>query len=363
MLKFGIIGLSQSGKTTVFNALSGAHAAVGDYSTSKAANIAVVKVPDKRLDRLVEIFKPKKITHAEIEYIDIAGMSAGASSDKKKEAAYVKSIRETDALIQIVRCFENQNVPHPEGSVDPGRDITETDSELILADLMVIENRLAKLEHNIKVVKRDREEAEFRLLSRLRETLEAEKPLRTLDLTADDLKMIGSFGFLTIKPMLYVLNLGEDQLPDRAKWEADFIDLTNTAKSGLTSISGSLQMDIANLDQSERADFMKELGIESSASDIIIQKSFEIIGMIAFLTGGEPEVHSWPIRKGTTAQEAAGTIHSDIQRGFIKAETVSFDDLDRLGSWPKARETGKLHLNGKAYVVQDGDVILFMFNV
>ena len=363
MLKFGIIGLPQSGKSTIFNALSGAHAAVGDYSTAKAANFAIVKIPDPRIDRLVEIFQPRKITHAEVEYIDIAGLTRDASSERKKEAAYIHSIRMADALLQVVRCFDNPDVPHPDGSVDPKRDIAEVDSELLLADMLVVENRLSKLERQMKVAAKDRDKAEVGLLKKLQESLESEKPLRELDLAAGEIKQIGTFGFLTLKPMLYILNLGENQLSDRHIWEDDFAYLIEHTGSGIASICGSLQMDIADLDEAERADFMRELGIESAASDVIINKSFGLLGMIVFLTGGEEEVHSWPIRRGTNAHSAAGEIHSDIQRGFIKAEVVGYDDLDKLGSWSKARDVGKLHLHGKDYVIQDGDVILFRFNV
>ena len=363
MLKFGIIGLPQSGKSTVFNALSGGHAAVGDYSTAKAANMAVVKIPDPRIDRLIEIFKPRKITPAEVEYVDIAGLTRDASSDRKKEAAYTHSIRLADALLQVVRCFDNPDVPHPDGSVDPKRDIAEVDSELMLADMMILENRLNKLERQLKVASKDRDTVELDLLRRLQKSLEDEKPLRQLEFTDDEIKRIGTFGFLTLKPMLYILNLGENQFPDRQRWEDDFVFVNQNRKSGLASICGSLEMDIAALDEADRADFMLELGIEKAASDVIINKSFDLLGMIVFLTGGEEEVHSWPIRKGTNAQNAAGAIHSDIQRGFIKAELTSYADLDRLGSWSKARDVGKLHLHGKEYVVQDGDVILFRFNV
>ena len=363
MLTFGIIGLPQSGKTTVFNAISGAHAAVGDYSTAKAANISVVKVPDQRLDRLVEIFKPRKITYAEVEYIDIAGMVKDASRDRKKEAAYLHAIRQTEALLHVVRCFDNPNVPHPDGSVDPKRDISEIDSELILADLVIIETRMERIQKNIKVAKKKQEEEEYKILEKLKRHLEEEKPLRSLDLDNAERKAIGNYGFMTLKPMLYILNLGEDQIAKRTEIESEFAYLSDTANSGMATICGSLQMDIADLDESEREEFMKELGLEGVASDIIIRKSFSLLGMIAFLTGGDPEVHSWPIRRGTIAHDAAGEIHSDIQRGFIKAEVVKFRDLDSLGSWSKAREAGKLALHGKDYVVEDGDVILFMFNV
>jgi GTP-binding protein YchF len=363
MLTFGIIGLPQSGKTTVFNAISGAHAAVGDYSTAKAANVSVVKVPDQRLHRLVEIFKPRKVTNAEVEYIDIAGMVKDASRDRKKEAAYLHAIRLTDALLHVVRSFENPNVPHPDGSVDPTRDISEIDSELILADLVTIETRMGRIEKNIKVAKKKQEEEEYKILEKLKSHLEGEQPLRSMELDGSERKAISNYGFMTLKPMLYIMNLGEDQIERRGEIETEFGYLAETSNSEVATICGSLQMDLADLDESERDEYMQELGLEGVASDIIIKKSFSLLGMISFLTGGDPEVHSWPIRRGTIAHDAAGEIHSDIQRGFIKAEVVKFDDLDRLGSWAKAREAGKLALHGKDYVVEDGDVILFMFNV
>jgi GTP-binding protein YchF len=363
MLTFGIIGLPQSGKTTIFNAISGAHAAVGDYSTSKKANVSVVKVPDDRLQRIAAIFKPKRIVNAEIEYVDIAGLTKDASSDRKKEAAYIHAIRQTDALLQVVRCFENPNVPHPDGPVDPARDIIAVDSELILADLVTIETRMEKIARTMKVAKKEQEAAEYKILERLKGVLESESPLRSIEIARDDLAAVSSYGFLTLKPMLYILNLDEKQVPTRAQMESEFARLAETPQSGVASICASLQMDIAEFDESEREEFMKELGLDEKASDIIVKKSFELLGMISFLTGNENEVHSWQIRKGATAHEAAGAVHSDIQRGFIKAEVVRFEDLDRLGSWARARHEGKLALHGKDYVVADGDVILFMFNV
>jgi GTP-binding protein YchF len=363
MLRFGIIGLPQSGKTTVFNALSGTHAAVGDYSTSKGANVAVVKVPDSRVERLAEIFKPEKATHAEIEYTDIAGLTKEASSDRKKEAAYIHSIRQADALLQVVRCFENPNVPHADGSVDAKRDMNEVDSELLLADLIAVENRLSKLEREMKVGGKDADKAEYAMLQRFKESLENEKPLRILELDHEKERAAAGFGFLTRKPMLYILNIGEDQIGDRDSIETGFAHLSETPAAGLASICGSLQADIAELDESERAEFLQGMGLERPAWEIIIKKSFDLLGMISFFTGNEHEVRCWPVKKGIDAHEAAGEIHSDIKRGFIKAEVAAFDDLDRLGSWAKAREAGKLLLHGKDYAVRDGDVILFRFNV
>jgi hypothetical protein len=360
MLQLGIIGLPLSGKTTVFNAISGSHAAVGDYSTGKSANISMVKVPDRRMDRLVEIFEPKKITYAEIEFIDVAGMTH-EGSDKKKEAGYVHAIRQTDALLHVVRCFENPNVPHQSGTVDPARDIADVDSELILQDLIVVEGRIEKIGRALKIGKKE-DETLYNLLVRCRETLENGQPVRSLALANDEKKLIGGYRFLTQKPVLYILNLDENQSVDGKGWEDKFAHLQGPTSS-VAHLCAQLQMEIANLSESEREEFMKEMGLDEPASSAIVRKSFELLGLIAFLTGGPTEVHSWPIHRGETAHEAADEIHSDIARGFIRAEVVAYADLDRLGNWSKARDEGKLHLHGKDYVVQDGDVILFRFNV
>jgi GTP-binding protein YchF len=254
-------------------------------------------------------------------------------------------------------------VPHADGSVDAARDISEVDSELMLADLISVENRLKKLERDIKVGKKDKEEIESKTLQKFQQTLEDENPLRSLELADEESRLAAGFGFLTMKPMLYILNLGEDQLPDRRNMEGEFKYLSGFPGSSLASICASLQMEIGEMDESERGEFMKEMGLSRAASDIIINKSFDLLGMISFITGNEHEVRSWPVRQGICAHDAAGAVHSDMKRGFIKAEVVAFDDLDHLGSWSKARDAGKLHLHGKDYIVQDGDVILFRFNV
>jgi GTP-binding protein YchF len=284
------------------------------------------------------------------------------SPDRKKEAAYVHSLRQTDALLHVVRCFENPNVPHPSGLVDPARDIADVDSELILQDLIVVEGRSEKISRALKIGKKE-DEAQFHLLERCRAALESSTPLRALGLSPDEKKLLGGYRLLTQKPMLYILNLDEAQCADGQKWDDKFAYLRETPMADVSHICAQLQMEIAGLGESEREEFMRELGLAELASATIVRKSFGLLGLIAFLTGGPTEVHSWPVHRGETAHEAAGEIHSDIQRGFIRAEVVGYDDLDRLGSWSKARDEGKLHLHGKDYVVQDGDVILFRFNV
>lgn len=369
MLQIGIIGLGQSGKTTVFNALCFANAKVGDFSSSKTPNIAVIKVPDKRLDRLAEIFASGKVTYPEIEFIDIAGMSSsrhgisGASSDKFfKEASYVHAIRMAQALLIVVRCFEDDNIPHPLGSVDPARDIIELESELIILDLIQIEKRMEKLIHLLKVRPSSEYKSEMVLMERMKAHLEEEKPLRELEFSKETKNFLAGFGFLSIKKALYLLNLGEKQIAQADQLEKRYFPQISD-NMAIASLCGKIEMEIAAFDESERGEFIKELGIDQQASVKVIKKSFELLGLISFLTGNEKEVHAWAIPKGLTALEAAGEVHSDIQRGFIRAEVIDFEQLDAAGDWATAKKQGNVRLEGKDYIVRDGDVILYRFNV
>ncbi|MBD3168862.1 MAG: redox-regulated ATPase YchF [candidate division Zixibacteria bacterium] len=360
-MQVGIIGLQSSGKTTLFNALTGQMASVGDFASGKEANKAMVKVPDPRLKRLAEIFEPDKITHAEVQYIDIAGMTGGASTEKS-EAAYVAAIRLVDELAQVVRVFENDSVPHPEGSIDPVRDIDSANSELIFNDLIVADNNVNRLEKSMRVAKSDENKKRWELLRRSCEALEADTFLGDIDFTSDELKMLSGYGFLTLKPQLYILNIGESQIAD-CQLPEKLEEHLKPRKSSAVAICAKIAMEIAQLDEEDRDEFRSTLGIKSSALDTVITESYRLLGQISFLTGGEKEVRAWTIKKGASAQEAAGAIHSDFQRGFIKAEIVSYDELDKSGSWSDAKKGGKLRLEGKDYTVKDGDVILFRFNV
>lgn len=368
MLQIGIIGLGQSGKTTVFNALCFANAKVGDFSSAKTPNIAVIKVPDKRLDRLAEIFASGKISYPEIEFIDIAGMSSSrhgiseASSDKFKEAAYVHAIRMAQALLVVVRCFEDDNIPHPLGSVDPARDIIELESELIIADLIQIEKRMEKLRHLLKVKPSSEYKSEMALMERMKAHLEEEKPLRELEFSREAKNFLAGFGFLSIKKALYLLNLSEKQIAQGEQLEKKYFPQLSD-NMATASLCGKIEMEIAALDEDEREEFIEELGIDQQASVKVVKKSFDLLGLISFLTGNEKEVHAWPIPEGLTAIEAAGEVHSDIQRGFIKAEVIDFEQLDAAGNWATAKKQGNVRLEGKDYIVRDGDVILYRFNV
>lgn len=368
MLQIGIIGLGQSGKTTVFNALCFANAKVGDFSLAKAPNIAVIKVPDKRLNRLAEIIGSGKISYPEIEFIDIAGMTASRygslehPSEKFKEAAYIHAIRMAQALLVVVRCFEDDNVPHPLGSVDPARDITELELELIISDLMQIEKRMEKLRHLLKVKPSSEHKSEMALMERMKAHLEEEKPLRELEFSREAKDLLAGFGFLSQKQALYLLNLGEEQIAQGNQLERKYFPQLSKNMAA-ASLCGKIEMEIAALDENERGEFIKELGIDQQASIKVIKKSFDLLGLISFLTGNEKEVHAWPIPEGLTAIEAAGEVHSDIQRGFIKAEVIDFEQLDTIGDWATAKKQGKVRLEGKDYIVRDGDVILYRFNV
>lgn len=352
-MKVGIIGFARSGKTTLFNALTGAQAEVGAFG-SREANVAVLKVPDERVDRLAELYKPKKVTYAEFQFVDIAPNEAGGE-DKALDAAALTLLKNVDALVHVVRAFENEGVMHPHGSVDPVRDARDLEDELRIADLIIIEKRLERLE---KEGKKDRE---HELLVRAREHIEAEHSLRTLPLDAAEAKALRGFEFLSQKPMMLVGNYGEYQIgADDPSGLAAF-----AAPSGLTLIDlcGAMEMEVAQLPPEERTGFREELGLGEESRVRFLQTAYDMLGLMSFLTAGEPEVRAWTIEKETKAVDAAGVIHSDIQRGFIRAEVVSFDDLMSAGSMAKAKEAGKVRLEGKDYLVQDGDVILFRFNV
>lgn len=366
-LQFGIIGLGQSGKTTTFNALCSAKASVGDYSSSKGANIAMVKIPDERVDKLAVLFGSPSRVYAEIEFIDIAGMASSSRGkqdiiDKLKEGSYIHQIRMAQALLVVVRCFEDENVPHPKNSIDPKRDINEIESELMLVDLVQIEKRIEAITHLLKVKPNDRLKSELTLMEKMQAHLESEKPLRELDFNKDERLFLGSFRFISEKPVLYLLNLGEDQIGASAELEKKYLPETGKNKA-ITSLCGKIEMEISDLDESDRDEFLKEMGIDKPALAKVLKKSYDLLGIISFLTAAENESRAWPIPRGFTALQAAGEIHTDIQRGFIKAETIHCDELIAIDGWHAAKKIGKVSLEGKAYIIKDGDVILYRFNV
>ena len=352
-MKVGMIGFTRSGKTTVFNAITGASAEVGAYG-SREANLAVIKVPDARIDKLSEIFKPKKKTYAEFEFIDIAP-AEGADSDKTLDNAALNLLKNADALVHVVRAFEDENVMHPLESVNPARDVKALEDELQIIDFIIIEKRIERLE------KERRKDQEYDLLVRCKEHLESSKPLRTLDMNPQEETLLRSFTFLSQKPMMLLGNYG-----DSAIGKDDPAHLNEAAeKHGLKLIEfcGALEMEVSRLPHDEQAIFREELGLGEESRVRFIQFAYEMLGLMSFLTAGEPEVRAWTIRKGTHAVDAAGVIHSDIKRGFIRAETVAYNDFMEAGSMAKAKEKGRVRLEGKEYVVKDGDMLLFRFNV
>lgn len=349
-MKVGIVGFPRAGKTTVFNALTGLHAAVGGYTDASKPNLGTIKVPDVRIDRLAEIFHPRKTTYAEVVFVDIPG--GGERAAAALDQTTLVQMRDADALVQVARGFGDPVSGDP---ADVVRDIENFRSELILADLQIIEKRLERLR------KEKGKEQEGELLERCRAALEAETPLRRIDLSEGELRTLSGFGLLSRAPLLVVVNAEEGQagapVPEavRAKLEQEGV--------GSLSFCAQIEMEIAALDAAERGAFLADLGLQESARDRFVQAAYALLDLVSFLTSGEDEVRAWPIRRGTTAVRAAGKIHSDIERGFIRAEVVAYEDFIRYGSEAKCREAGRLRLEGKEYLVQDGDIIHFRFNV
>lgn len=350
-MKVGIVGFAGSGKTTVFNTLTGLKAEVGGYGGKDKANIGIIKVPDVRIEELAKIYKPKKKVFAEMNFVDVAGPQ-GEAAKSGLDTKLVAEMREADALVHVVRGFENPLIEQP---ADLLRDIKNFDIELILADLIPLENRLARMKKE-KANPREKE-----IVEQCKAALDEEKPLRSLDFSAEEWQMLAGFRFLSQKPVMLLINLSEDQIGQAIPLEVEQYAKDNGYK--LITMCGRAEMDIAELPIEEQGDFLKDLGISEPARDRFISSAYELLDLISFLTSGEDECRAWTIRRGTNAQRAAGKIHSDIERGFIRAEVVAYLDFIALGSEAKCRETGKLRLEGKEYLVQDGDIINFRFNV
>lgn len=353
-MKVGLVGFAGSGKTTIFNTLTGLTAEVGGYGAREKANIGVIKVPDHRVDKLAEIYNPKKKTYAEISFVDVAGPQADDAEQAQSglDPKLVQHMREADALVHVVRAFDNLMLSQ---AADPARDIRSFDDELMLTDLVQIENRITRLKKEKDSVR------EGELMERLKAELEEEHPLRNVELTHEDLGLIAGFRFLSLKPLLLLLNQPEEAVGDGVPGELHA--LAESKKLSAIAMSGKVEMEIAQLAPEEQREFLQDLGITEPARDRFIRAAYSLLDLISFLTSGEDECRAWSIKRGTTAHKAAGVIHSDIERGFIRAEVTRFEDLAELGSEARCREQGKLKLEGKEYVVQDGDVAHFRFNV
>jgi GTP-binding protein YchF len=353
-MQTGIIGLPLVGKTSLFRILT--RARVDTHSAPTQTHVGIARVPDERVAKLAEVFKPKKITYATIEYVDIGGLQ----KDREKNSASLVPLREADALAHVVRLFENPAVPH-DGPLDAMRDIESVEIELMLTDLEQASKRMERLEKDLKKRKDTLFETELHLLTRSRQALESEKPLRELEFKPEEYKMLNGFMFLTRKPMLYVLNIGDEEASeiDRIVEKHHLEKLASKPHTAVVPFCGKIEAELAELPDSEATEMMRAYGLAESGRERLIQASYRLLGLISFLTCGEPECRAWTIERGMTAQKAAGAIHSDIERGFIKAEVVNWEDLLKAGSFPAARERGQVRLEGKEYVVQEGDVILF----
>jgi GTP-binding protein YchF len=362
-MQLGIVGLPQSGKTTVFNALTGGEAPVATGSGyGQETHVAVVKVPDARLDTLTEMFRPRKTTPAEVQYTDFPGVGFG--SKDRSEAAWVGQLRTVDALVQVVRAFGAESVPH-EGPIDPAGDAGAVQLETIVSDLAIVERRLQRLDTDLRRTRAGERaplEAEMALLQRFQGELEAGRPLRDLELSEEEARSIRGYQFLSLKPLLLVLNLGEEQLGDAADLEAALAGAFAHRSTAVASLCGKLEMELAQLDPEDARSFMEDLGIVELAAGRIIRASYDLTGLISFLTTGEDEVRAWPIPRGTRAPQAAGAIHTDLEKGFIRAEVVAYDDLVAAGNLAEARRRGHLRQEGRNYVVQDGAVLNILFS-
>lgn len=366
-MKIGIIGLPNSGKTTVFNALTGQSVEAEAWPTpiGEDAHIGIVKVPDARIDKLTEIYKPKKTTYADVTCVDITGFAGGISSSKQKAQVF-EQVWDVDAILHVVRAFENPAVVHPDGEIDPARDAAALDLELVFHDLELVETRLERIANSMKKGIGEGLEAERDVLERFLVQLEEEQPLRNLQITEAENAAIASLQFVSLKPELVVLNIGEDELGSEgtAAQLAALHEHFQGKEAEVFSLCGEIEMEIGQLEPEEAGAFLEDLGIAEPAMNLVIHKAYELLGLISFLTAGEDEVRAWTIRRGTHAVKAAGKIHSDIERGFIRAEIISYDDFMAAGgSMPKAKEQGTLRLEGKDYEMQDGDIVNFRFNV
>lgn len=366
-MQIAIVGLAGSGKTTVFNTLTRGHAETGGYG-GVTLNVGVVKVPDERLGRLAEIFKPKKVVQADVTYVDLPAppaSSEGRVGTEELPADHLARLRDSDALLHVVRAFEDPSHPHPAGSVDPARDLEQLDLEFVLADLAMAERRLERLKgsgrHGTQA-EREAAEREEVVVRRIHAGLEGGTPIRDLELDADDTKAIRGFRFLTEKPVLVLLNVGEGDAASSAELVTRISGGYRHRHAIVDALSARIEMELGELEPDEAAVFMEELGIAGSSLDRVIALSYRLLGLISFLTAGPDEVRAWPIVDGSTAVDAAGAIHTDLARGFIRAETVAYEDLLSLGSTAEARKAGRLRSEGKTYRVRDGDVLEILFS-
>lgn len=356
-MNIGIIGLPSSGKTTVFNALTRGQAETGTYHAGTfSVNMGAVSVPDVRVDTLSAMYKPRKTIYAQVQFKDVAGIEGGSSKGSSLSGRLLNELSGNDALLHVVRAFTNLSVPHPNGSINPRRDYDALETELILSDMAVIEKRLERLR---KERTRSEQPLELPLMERLYAHLEDQKPLRSADLTNEEEKLLRSYSLLSLKPMVVVLNVNDDANASEAEQQL----AEHLGKAILLQLRGKLEMELAQMEAADAAVFLEEFGLSEPGLERVIRASYDLLGVQSFFTVGEDEVRAWTVRRGAAAVEAAGVIHSDLAKGFIRAEVVSYQDLIATGSIPEARRVGKFRLEGRDYIVKDGDILHVRFNL
>ena len=363
-LKAGIVGLPNVGKSTLFNAITKKEILIANYPFATIEkNVGIVNVPDKRLDVLKKIYNPKEVKPATFEFVDIAGIVKGASNGEGLGNKFLSHIREVDAICEVVRCFENKEITHVEGSVDPIRDVEIVNLELILADLEIISNRIDKIKKKAQTTKDKESLIELSALEKSKEALEKNIPLRLIKYDDDELFSLKSFNLLTIKPHIYLANVSEDEIQEDNEFVQKLTEYASKENSKTIKISAKIESELAELEDEDKNEMLKELGIEKSGLDKLVETTYSLLGLKTYFTAGEQEVKAWTYKNGMNAKECAGIIHTDFEKGFIKAEIISYKDMEEIKNEQKIKEQGKLRLEGKDYIMQDGDICHFRFNL